>query len=81
MSKELQHIEFIAYLIHGRKTDEAGYTGHTRWLNTREETRQECIAEATRIFEDWVREELESERKLNEFSDTISIITQNKIHP
>ena len=54
MDMELTPLDFLAQLINNQKAMKQGYCASTRWLCTSQDLKDECKAEAERIFEDWV---------------------------
>lgn len=55
---KLTLIDFIAQMINDQKARQQGYTASPRWLCTRQDIKDECIAEAERLFEEWKADEL-----------------------
>ena len=68
---ELTPIDFLAQLINNQKAKQEGYAASTRWLVTKEDLREECKAEAERIFEEWKTDELNAKESREEMDNRI----------
>jgi len=61
---ELELIDFLAQMVNEQKAKQQGYTASTRWLCTRHDLKEDCKAEALKMFEQWKENELKANHGL-----------------
>jgi len=61
--KKLTPLDFLAHIINEKEAKNNGYSYPTRWLALKPELKEEYIEIAQKIFDDWVKDELNMEKE------------------